>query len=495
MKKASRYWIISFLLGLIIWLGLGNPSYAYSQSISGTAQTIHVLNRLGFGPRPGDIERVKSMGINTYIQSQLRPETISESPKLTQEMTKFASFSLAPTELFQQYAFIPVKKGEKLTLQQRRKINRGVRQVLGQSENVRLLKAILSNRQLQEVMVDFWFNHFNISFKKGNLARLWVGTYERDAIRPYALGNFRGLLGATAQHPAMLFYLDNWLNTAPGSKGSRGRFKGLNENYARELMELHTLGVDGGYQQEDIITLAKIFTGWGIQRRGGDGTGFRFDQNRHDNSDKIFLGIPIKGGGVEEGEKALDILANHPSTARYISYKLAQYFVADRPPETLINRLAQKFQETNGNIRFVLEALFNSPEFWDQKYYASKFKNPYQYIISAARAAGTNQPRFGRIKGILNQLGMPLYGCETPDGYKNTQEAWLNPDAMIRRISFARVISRGLLDQGKPKPINPVRLNTTLGSNFSTQTQEAIANSPRNLQASLILGSPEMMQK
>jgi uncharacterized protein (DUF1800 family) len=344
-------------------------------------------------------------------------------------------------------------------------------------------------------MVDFWFNHFNIFAYKGNLTRLWVGTYERDAIRPHALGNFRNLLGATAHHPAMLFYLDNWLNTAPGSKGARGRFKGLNENYARELMELHSIGINGGYTQQDIITLARIFTGWGIQRRGGDGTGFKFNPNRHDNSDKIFLGVRIKGGGIEEGEKALDILAKHPSTARFISYKLAQYFVADTPPDSLVNKLAKRFKETNGNIRSVLETLFNSSEFWNEKYYGNKFKTPYQYIISAARATNTDQPRWGRIKRILDQLGMKLYGCKTPNGYKNTQEAWLNPDAIMRRISFATIISHGQLNQGKPIGINHQQLRGTLGNNFSAQTQAVISNTPENLQAALILGSPEMMKK
>ncbi|MGD1806666.1 DUF1800 domain-containing protein [Dapis sp. BLCC M126] len=493
MKKASRYWIISLLLGLIILLGLPNPSYADSQSI--TTKTIHVLNRLSFGPRPGDIGRVQSMGIDNYIQSQLRPETIRESPQLTQRMAKLTNFYLAPTELYKK-TVPPLNKGAKnFTQKQRKEMNRSIRDILRESENVRLIHGIFSNKQLQEVMVDFWFNHFNISVDKGNLARLLVGTYERDAIRPNALGNFRNLLGATAHHPAMLFYLDNALNTAPGSKGARGRLKGLNENYARELMELHTIGINGGYTQQDIITLARIFTGWGIQRRGGDGSGFKFDSNRHDNSDKIFLGVPIKGGGIEEGEKALDILAKHPSTARFISYKLAQYFVADTPPSSLVNKLAKSFQQTNGDIRYVLETLFKSPEFWNQKYYRSKFKTPYQYIISAARATNTDKPRWGKIKLTLGQLGMKLYGCKTPDGYKNTQEAWLNPDAMMRRISLATIVSRGQLNQGKPIPINHQQLRATLGNNFSAQTQAVMSNSPDNLQAALILGSPEMMGK
>ena len=493
MKKASKYWIISLLLGLIILLGLPSPSYADRQSI--TTKTIHVLNRLSFGPRPGDIQRVQSMGIDNYIQSQLRPETIRESQQLTNELSTLKTLYLSPVQLFNEYGPLPPRQQKKLTQKQRQARTKRMRRILNQARRSNFSRAISSNRQLQEVMINFWFNHFNISVSKGRPIRLWIGAYERDAIRPYALGNFRVLLGATAYHPAMLFYLDNWLNTAPGSQGARGRFKGLNENYARELMELHTMGVNGGYKQQDIITLAKIFTGWGLQRRSGDGSGFKFYANRHDNSDKIFLGIPIKGGGIEEGEKALDILANHPSTARFISYKLAQYFVADQPPETLVNRLAKRFQETNGNIRFVLETLFSSSEFWSEKYYGSKFKTPYQYIISAARATGTDKPRFGRIHGMLSQLGMPLYGCATPDGYKNTKEAWLNPDAIMRRTSFATIISRGNLSQGKPTPINHQQLSLALGNNFSSKTQAVISNSPNNLQAALILGSPEMMER
>ncbi|NEQ39587.1 MAG: DUF1800 domain-containing protein [Okeania sp. SIO3I5] len=493
MKKASRYWIISLLLGLIILLGLPSPSYADRQSI--TTKTIHVLNRLSFGPKAGDIQRIQSMGIDNYIQSQLRPETIRESQQLTNELSTLKTLYLNPVQLFNEYGPLPPKQEKQLTEKERQARNKRMRRILNQARKANFFRAISSNRQLQEVMVNFWFNHFNISVSKGRPIRLWIGAYERDAIRPYALGNFRDLLGATAYHPAMLFYLDNWLNTAPGSQGVRGRFKGLNENYARELMELHTMGVNGGYKQQDIITLAKIFTGWGIQRRSGDGSGFKFYANRHDNSDKIFLGIPIKGGGIEEGEKALDILATHPSTARFISYKLAQYFVADQPPETLVNRLAKRFQETNGNIRFVLETLFSSSEFWSEKYYGSKFKTPYQYIISAARATGTDKPRFGRINGMLFQLGMPLYRCATPDGYKNTKEAWLNPDAIMRRTSFATIISRGNLNQGKPTPINHQQLSLTLGNNFSSKTQAVISNSPNNLQAALILGSPEMMEK
>ena len=357
-------------------------------------------------------------------------------------------------------------------------------------------------------MVDFWYNHFNVFAGKG-LDRVLVGSYEdRPQFGPYALGRFRDLLGATAKHPAMLYYLDNWQNTAPNSPAARGRQSGLNENYARELMELHTLGVDGGYTQQDVISLAKVLTGWGLRRAGqgaGDKTGFYFDPKRHDSSDKVFLGQTIKGGGIEEGEQALDILAKHPATAKHISYQLAQYFVADRPPQALVDRLSQRYLATDGNIREVLNTLFHSPEFWDTQSFNAKFKTPYQYVVSAVRATGMEiKPQ--AIATTLQQLGMPLYGCPTPDGYKNTEAAWLNPDAMTRRVSFATAIASGKMPGGggaggkgvalsASTPADAVQLVKTLGDRFSEQTRQTIAANPPQLRAALILGSPEFMRR
>ena len=267
------------------------------------------------------------------------------------------------------------------------------------------------------------------------------------------------------------------------------RFTGLNENYARELMELHTLGVEGGYSQQDVIALAKVLTGWGLRRAGqvaGDSSGFYFDPKRHDASDKVFLGQTIQGGGIEEGEKALDILAKHPATAKHISYKLAQYFVADRPPQSLVDRLAQRYLSTDGNIREILNTLFHSPEFWDSQYYSAKFKTPYQYVVSAVRATGMEMRNPTAIASALQQLGMPLYGCPTPDGYKNTEAAWLNPDAMTRRVSFATAIGTGKMQAGaqgrkgvggqnalvlqSSPPVDAGQLVQTLGDRFSDST-------------------------
>lgn len=454
-------------------------------------KSLHILNRLSFGLSPGDIEQIQSIGIDAYIQSQLSPESIPESPQITRQLDQWRTLKLTPVQLLRQYK--PRHK-EQRSEEERQKARQKARQPLQQAIQARLLRAIASRRQLQEVMVDFWFNHFNLFVKKGEV-QFWVGVYEQQAIRPYALGRFRELLAATVHHPAMLVYLDNWLNTAPNSPGAKGKFRGINENYARELMELHTLGVDGGYTQDDVIALAHILTGWGLDLDGnkGNSNGFYFDSNRHDYSDKVLLGQRIKGNGVAEVEEAIDSLASHPATARYISYKLAQYFVADEPPSGLVKGLAQEFLQTEGDIRAVLETLFQSPEFLQANNYGRKFKTPYHYIISAVRATGTKEPNLQRISGMLNQLSMPLYNCATPEGYKNTQEAWLSPDGMLRRVSLATTIAQGGL--GDNKSVDASQLLNTLGNSISAQTKQEIEKSPETLRAALILGSPDLMYR
>jgi uncharacterized protein (DUF1800 family) len=362
----------------------------------------------------------------------------------------------------------------------------------------------------------------------------------------------------------MLFYLDNWQNTAPGSPGSKGRFEGINENYARELMELHTLGVNGGYSQADVIALAHILTGWGIPRPGGermaggeigggvfpfmrrhqkrnfmrapvDPSGFYFDESRHDFSEKTFLGHQIAGGGIDEGEHALDILASSPATAKHLSFKLAQYFVADDPPKALVDRMADRYLATDGETRAVLETMFTSAEFWDPRIYGAKFKTPYEFVVSCVRATGVPARNYRPLYGTMQILGMPLYGCQTPNGYANTQDAWLNPDAMMTRLSFATALGSGNLplenppfeedadsdvatrreppavprksggkvnikfDPGphgpKMSPPDPAQLAATLGEHFSPATASAVEASPTQLRAPLILGSPEFMKR
>lgn len=500
MNIKQNTWVLSIFLALVLWLGVAPPSFAASTD----AKVLHVINRLSFGLRPGDLQAVKSQGIDAYIQSQLTPQSLAEPQSLTQQLASLTTLQMSVAEIMKEYQQTRVERKARQVNAQAMPANEQNnpqtmklrRRVLEDATQGRLLRAINSPRQLEEVMVDFWYNHFNVFSGKGR-DRFLVGNYEKQAIRPYVFGKFRSLLASTSKHPAMLFYLDNWQNTDPNSPGAKGRYKGLNENYARELMELHTLGVNGGYNQQDIITLARILTGWGFpsNRQGNtDESGFYFDANRHDASDKVFLGKTIKGGGIEEGEKALDILAKHPATANRISYKLAQYFVADEPPKSLVEQLAKRFQETDGDIKAVLTTLFRSSEFLDAKYYNAKFKTPYQYVISALRATDTQVDNFRSVTGLLKQMGMAIYGCQTPDGYKNTQEAWLNPDAVLRRISLTTALASGRF-AGKTSPVNAQQLSTTLGNNFSDKTMQVVAAKPEDMKAALMLGSPEFMRK
>jgi uncharacterized protein (DUF1800 family) len=491
MKLKRAFWGWLLVGGILLWFGVLNlkpPS-----TLATDPQIGHVLDRLSFGPRPGDIESIQSIGIETYIQRQLYPESIQESPQLTRQLDRLTTRKKSPIALLRESDLFQPGKGKKPSREERRMAVQLGRKIRDEAIEVNLLRAIASSRQLQEVMVHFWFNHFNVFVNKEILLPFWIADYEQK-LRDHALVNFRELLEATARHPAMLRYLDNWQNTAPNSPGARGRFKGLNENYARELMELHTLGVDGGYTQEDVVTLARILTGWGLARRpiqSTDGNEFYFDSDRHDSSDKVFLGKPIKGSGITEIEQALDILASHPATARHISYQLAQYFVADEPPASLVDKLARRFLATDGDIRAVLETLFHSPEFTDPKYHRTKFKTPYQYVISLVRATGINNPDVQKVARMLAQLEMPLYQCRTPDGYDNTQQAWLNSDATIRRVSLATLIARGNL--GQEYPVDAKKLAKTLGNPFSQRTQTVIQSSRPQLRAALMLGSPEMM--
>jgi uncharacterized protein (DUF1800 family) len=500
-------------------------SAAQAADLTNEQRALHVLNRLGYGPKPGDIRRVLDMGVEHYIDMQLHPETIPLSPAYTQRLQTLASQTPPPGELLSALnaARMAAKQDGDEGKQQRREL---MRQITEQTAQARLVQTIDSPRQLEEVMVDFWFNHFNVFADKG-LDRALVGSYERDAIRPYALGRFRDLLGATAHHPAMLFYLDNWLSVAPGYQPAAGRKResaakasGLNENYARELMELHTLGVDGGYTQQDVTELARMLTGWTFNPRmmmRGE-TGFRFDMRRHDHGDKEWLGHHIVAGGQEEGERALDILAAHPATARHISYELAQYFVADQPPPALVDRLTRRFLDSDGDIRAVLHTLFDSPEFWASANVGTKFKTPYQYVVSALRAADVNLINVRPVLGALSQLGMPLYGCQTPDGYKNTEQAWLNPDALARRINIATMLASGRVPLDRPPvaedggqmrrqavrmvraeeerraPLSADQLLVTLGSSISDRTRAAIAAGQPALRAALVLGSPDFMR-
>jgi uncharacterized protein (DUF1800 family) len=297
------------------------------------------------------------------------------------------------------------------------------REILGELMSQRILRAAESERQLNEVMVDFWMNHFNVFAAKG-LDRALVTSYERDTIRPRIWGRFEDLLMATAKSPAMLFYLDN----------ARSRRDAINENYAREIMELHTLGVDGGYSQKDVTELARVFTGWSIDRRTG---GFIFRPMLHDRGAKTVLGVPISGGGAKEGERMIRILAHHPSTARHIATKLCQRLVADEPPKALVDRVARTFLDSDGDLRRTVKAVIDSPEFWDPKSYRAKTKSPFEYVISALRATDARVVNPIPVARALQQIGQPLYGAQPPTGYSDKAEAWVNSGAQVNRMNFA----------------------------------------------------------
>jgi uncharacterized protein (DUF1800 family) len=513
-------------LAVLCAVALAVPLQAHAAASDSDAPIIHVLNRLAFGPTAADVAHVRAIGIDRYIDEQLHPQTLTDPAELTRRLAGLDTLRLSPVELFREYGpILPIMNGGVKPSPEEQKARRQrARIIVQQAQDARIWRALYSPRQLQEVMVDFWFNHFNVSADKG-LDHLWIGRYEADAIRPYALGHFRDLLRATAHSPAMLFYLDNQLNTEPGSPGAKGNQTGINENYAREIMELHTLGVDGGYTQNDVIALAHVLTGWGLARPGlgrGDGSAQMFDPSRHDFTPKTLLGKTIAPNGEPEIEQAIDMLAAQPATARHIAFQLAQYFVSDKPPQGLVDRLAQRFSATDGDIAAVLQTLFTSREFRDSV--GQKYKTPYQYVISAARAAGVevNNPR--PLLGTMARLGQPLYRCQTPDGYKNTEDAWLSPDATTLRIGFATGLGRGVLplknpppeqqeaaagmapgaqlvaadqpgDPPKPEPLDAAPLAALLAPVISENTRSTVAEAGDGLKAALILGSPDFMRR
>jgi uncharacterized protein (DUF1800 family) len=484
---------------------------AYGQPLKGDEKALHVLNRLTFGPKPGDLAAVKEEGVEAFIQAQLHPETLAESDEVSEFVTESKTLNLTPAELFKSYGPMAAK-AQASTIQDdtdpnNKKLEAQIKQNLFKTVyqdvcKARFLRALDSPKQLQEVMTDFWFNHFNVFANKG-LDHIWIGSYEEQAIRPRALGKFRDLLEATCHHGAMLFYLDNFRNRS--NKSASTKVNGSNENYARELMELHTLGVDGGYTQKDVTELARILTGLGIpnpkqpfkyavQQEGDPRFGYCFDKGRHDFGDKVLLGHEIKGSGSGEIEEALTILAKSPATAHHISYQLAQYFVADSPPPTLVDKLAATFTKTDGDICSVLNVLFHSPEFWSKDCQNAKYKSPYRYLISTLRAVDAKPTDYNALNGFLKMQGMPLYGCLTPDGYKNTMTAWLNPDMLLRRINFATGLTLKRLPAMYSGEANPEQLTATLGGDFSDKTTTVIAKAPEPLKAALILGSPDFMK-
>lgn len=540
------------------------------RDLSESEAILHALNRLAFGPRPGDVDRVRALGLEKWIERQLNPTSIDDSA-VVQRLERYPTLAMSSAELLEKFPRPQVamrragmSREEIQQMQEQRQKQRqemeeirqqmesgeatpemrermremralrdrddaqGPQRVIAELSAAKLTRAIYSERQLEEMLVDFWFNHFNVFAGKG--ADRWLLTsYERDAIRPHVLGNFGAMLHATAKSPAMLFYLDNWQSADPEAfarmegelRQRRDRFlrlfgdnpemmesvrggrrrdpnsapmqqrdenrrarqmqapgrrqpgqqpqrrqRGLNENYARELMELHTLGVDGGYTQQDIIEVARAFTGWTMRPRSD--AEFYFEPRIHDTKPKSVLGKKIDAGGVKDGEAILDMLARHPNTARFVSTKLARRFVSDTPPEALVQRMAESFAKSDGDIRAVVRAMIYSPEFWSRDVYRAKIKKPFELIASTARALGAESQAPLPLVQWANRIGEPLYRCQPPTGYSDKSEAWVNTGALLNRLNFALALAGNRLRGTR------VNLGSLLGNSAAPSAERAL---------------------
>jgi uncharacterized protein (DUF1800 family) len=479
------------------------PAPAGAREQTADQQIQHVLSRLAFGARPGDVAAVRAMGVDAYIDQQLHPERIADRAAET-ALARYTALDAQTEDIVAAYQ----------VQQQQQRISReaetaalakaktaadsmAARQLVRQQAapqrmvdapmagqpmgplparanndliSAKITRSVLSERQLYEVVVDFWENHFSI-FQNKNPTRLYVLEYDRDVIRPHAMGNFRELLGAVAHSPAMLTYLDNTQSMSDSGRttlaqyragtagrGARGaargaapplmrpaarRGRGLNENYARELMELHTLGVDGGYTQKDVIEVARALTGWTVAPPAQGGQ-FIFRPEQHDAEAKVVLGVSLKEGrGIEDGEQVLDILARHPQTAKFISTKLARRFIADDPPASVVDRCAAVFTKTDGDIRQTVGCVVTSPEFFSDAAYRSKVKTPFEVVVSAFRAINATPDVTPRAAQQVTQLGQPTFGRQTPDGWPDRGEAWMNTGAILNRINFGVTLAVG----------------------------------------------------
>jgi uncharacterized protein (DUF1800 family) len=492
------------------------------------ATIVHVLNRLAYGPRPGDVDRVRQVGLLRWIEQQLEPERLPD-PALGPRLAGLGTVGLSSHELLKGYEIPPAARRE---LAQRRgemenasegekraarrafmqkyagQMEGSPRQVLAELQAAKVLRAVYGERQLDEVLVDFWLNHFNVFAQKGP-EKFLLGEYERDVLRPHAWGRFEDLLLATAESPAMLFYLDNWLSADPNGKspapgrrrrrpegGRPGQKRGLNENYAREIMELHTLGVDGGYTQKDVTEVARCFTGWTIKGLREERPEFHFEPRLHDPGDKVVLGRVIKGGGQDEGRKVIHLLATHPRTARFVSTKLVRKLVADDPPAVLVDRATDAFRKTDGDIRQVVRAIVTAPEFLGPEYRNVKVKTPLEFVVSAARAAGASVADAAALAQRIGVMGMPLYMQQPPTGYKDTAEAWVSTSGLLARLNFALDLAGGRV-QGVSVDPSKLALVPQGLSESTRKTIDGEAGSGMNPAriAGLVLGSPEFQRR
>jgi uncharacterized protein (DUF1800 family) len=503
----------------------------------------HVVNRIGYGPGPGDLAKVRETGLQRYIDQQLHPERIADAG-MSARLSGLTTVGMSSRQIAEKFE-IPLLEMRREQRQQAAgpgnqdqapqptpEMRQRANQVMTELSQQKLLRAIYSDRQLQEVLADFWFNHFNVDARKGR-DRFMLTDYERETIRPHVLGKFHDLLEATAKSPAMLFYLDNWMSADPNGPhvdprnnarqgfwrgGRRTTFpampevhnqqaqtprapRGLNENYGRELMELHTLGVDGGYTQKDVTEVARAFTGWTIEN-SRQFPSYRFEARIHDQGEKIVLGHRIRaGGGESDGEQVLDILSRHPSTARFIATKLVRRFVSDTPPDSLVDRAAARFRETDGDLREVMRTILTSAEFLSPQAYRAKVKTPFEFIVSAMRATGADVQDATPLVRAMEQLGMPLYNCQPPTGYKDTADAWVSTGALVNRMNVALALAsnqmRGIsVDQRQSSVDSHEAAATILSGDVSEATLATISKATTAPQmTALTLGAPEFQRR
>jgi len=466
---------------------------AQAPALTPRDSALHALNRLAYGPRPGEVDRVAADGVMRWVDRQLSPRKIDDGPLAARER-RFKILDYDAGELARVYVDAQRERREQKRAaatdsmtekpEQAGPLEQRGRRLGAEFQELAVIRAVLSERQLYEVMVDFWANHFNVFFAKG-ADRFLTPSYIEQTIRPRALGKFADLLIATAESPAMLFYLDNWESVAPGATppqamrlragplfGPRPMFgrpplfdpghdpmradslrrqalarvpKGINENYARELLELHTLGVDGGYTQQDVINVARIFTGWSVRRpqQGGD---FEFHDWAHDYGEKVVMGVMFPAGrGRDEGVRLLKLLANYPATMHHVSRRLCQRFVNDDPPDGCVDDAVTAWKRSDGDIREVLRAIFRSPDFWAPENVRAKIKTPLEFVVSAARAVGGDPDTTPRLAQVVARLGEPLFLHVAPDGYPEREDAWVNSGALLDRMNAAVALAAGRL--------------------------------------------------
>jgi|JI10StandDraft_1071094.scaffolds.fasta_scaffold34686_3 uncharacterized protein (DUF1800 family) len=391
---------------------------------TGPRTAAHALNRLGFGPRPGDVQQVVTQGLAAWVAEQLSP---TADPSLDARLSAFTTLTMTTPEAIAANLLDGTVSAR----------------VASELRSSKVIRAVHSKNQLQEVLVDFWFNHLNVYLPDGFL-RFSTTSYERDAIRPFVLGKFKDLLSATANHPAMMFYLDNYLSQVSVFNSSGVLLRGLNENYGREILELHTVGVDAGYTQADVYDAARCFTGWGIDNVNTGGT-FQYRSANHITTAKSVFGLSIAAGGQkDDGDQVIDYLAAHPLTAHRLCYRLAQRLVADDPPPALVDRCAVAYQANDGDLKIVMETLISSPEFWDDSTgRPAKIKTPVEYAISALRAVNAQVAHADSLRTNIANMGMPLYECIPPTGYSNRGADWLNPTSQLMRINFGLDLAAG----------------------------------------------------